>query len=564
MARARPGRRRYDWAVPAPVRIAALGGLGEIGMNCMAVECDGRIALVDCGVLFPNENIGVDVIAPDLAWVRERAAQVGAIYVTHGHEDHIGALPLLLAQVKAPVYAPPFAVHLIRARLAEAGVEADVREVRPGDVRGAGDASPISAEYVAVTHSIPDACALAIETPQGVLVHSGDFKIDESPVDGRGFDAARFEALGRAGVRLLLSDSTNAERPGLSLSESQVGPALEAAMERAEGRVFVACFASNVHRVQQIVNAARAFGRRVALLGRAMENNVRLARDLGYLRFASWQLVGVEEARTLPRKELCVVTTGTQGEPRSALSRLARGEHPDLKLDPGDLVILSSRYIPGNEIAVGNVVNALSRQGAVVAYEEVRPLHVSGHAQEEEQRRLMRLVRPAAFVPIHGEYRHLARHAAHAASEGIATRHLVTDGEVLEVGDGGVHLLEDRLPVGRVYLDRDAAGGALIEELVVRDRRLLAETGLVVAILMVDRATGAVVRGPELFGRGVPGLEGAEAEIRGDALRAVEELTPQARANVGEVQEALRLAVRRWFRKEGAKKPSVLPVVLEL
>jgi ribonuclease J len=550
--------------VPAPVRIAALGGLGEIGMNCMAVECDGRIAVVDCGILFPNENIGVDVIAPDLGWLRERAARVGAIWVTHGHEDHIGALPLLAATVKAPIFAPPFAVHLIRNRLAEAGVEADLREVRPGDVRGAGDGSPLSAEFVAVTHSIPDACALAISTPQGVLVHSGDFKIDEAPVGGRGFDAARFEALGRAGVRLLLSDSTNAERPGVSLSESQVGPALEAAMERAEGRVFVACFASNVHRVQGIVDAARAFGRRVALLGRAMETNVGIARDLGYLRFAGWQLASIDEARALPRKELCVVTTGTQGEPRSALARLSRGEHPELAIDPGDLVILSSRYIPGNEIAVGNLVNALARQGAVVAYEEARPLHVSGHAQEEEQRRLMRLVRPRVFAPIHGEYRHLARHAGHAAAEGIAERHLVTDGEVLELSDQGARPLGERLPVGRVYLDRDAAGGALVEELVVRDRRLLAETGLVVAILMIDRATGAVVRGPELFGKGVPGLEGAEAEIRAEALRAVEELTPQARESAAEVQEALRLAVRRWFRKEGARKPSVLPVVLEL
>jgi ribonuclease J len=550
--------------VAAPVRIAALGGLGEIGMNCMAVECDGRIAVVDCGILFPNENIGVDVIAPDLAWLRERAARVGAIYVTHGHEDHIGALPLLAAAVKAPIFAPPFAVHLIRNRLAEAGVEADLREVRPGDVRAAGDASPIAAEYVAVTHSIPDACALAITTPQGLVVHSGDFKIDEAPVGGPGFDAARFEALGRAGVRLLLADSTNAERPGVSMSESQVGPALEAAMERAEGRVFVACFASNVHRVQGIVSAARAFGRRVALLGRAMETNVRIARELGYLRFADWQLVSVDDARGLPRKELCVVTTGTQGEPRSALARLARGEHPDLRIDPGDLVILSSRYIPGNEIAVGNLVNALARQGAVVAYEEARPLHVSGHAQEDEQRRLMRLVRPRVFAPIHGEYRHLARHAGHAAAELIPERHLVTDGEVLELSDGGARRLEERLPVGRVYLDRDVAGGALVEELVVRDRRLLAETGLVVAILMIDRATGAVVRGPELFGMGVPGLEGAGAEIRAEALRAVDELTPQARESAAEVQEALRLAVRRWFRKEGAKKPSVLPVVLEL
>jgi ribonuclease J len=533
-------------------------------MNCMAVECDDRIAVVDCGILFPNEPIGIDAIAPDLSWLRERAAQVGAIYVTHGHEDHIGALPWLLQAVNAPVYAPPFARALIEQRLRESGIEAQVHEVRPGDVRGAGDASPIAAEFVAVTHSIPDACALAITTPQGVVVHSGDFKIDERPVGGRAFDAPRFEALGRAGVRLLLSDSTNSERPGTSLSESEVGAALEAQMERASRRVFVACFASNVHRVQQIADAARAFGRRIALLGRAMEQNVRIARDLGYLRFADWQLVSTEDARDLPPRELCVLTTGTQGEPRSALARLARGEHPDLTVGEGDLVVLSSRYIPGNEIAIGNVVNDLCRRGAVVAYEDARPLHVSGHAQEAEQRRLIQLVRPAAFVPIHGEYRHLARHAAHAAAEGVASRHLLADGEVLELDAGGARVLEDRLPVGRVYARRDAGDGGFVAELVVKDRRLLAEAGLVLAIMVVDKATGAVVRGPDLFARGVAGFEDAEAGVRSEILQAVAELSPQSRESVAEVQEALRGAVRRWFRREGARKPSVLPVVLEL
>ena len=533
-------------------------------MNCMAVECDGRIAVVDCGILFPNEPIGIDAIAPDLSWLRERAGQVGAVYVTHGHEDHIGALAWLLAAVKAPVYAPPFARALIEQRLRESGVEAQVNEVRPGDVRAAGEASPITAEFVAVTHSIPDACALALSTPQGVLVHSGDFKIDEHPVGGPPFDTARFAALGRAGVRLLLSDSTNSERPGTSLAEAEVAAALEAQLERASRRVFVACFASNIHRIQQIADAARAFGRRLVLLGRAMEQNVRIARDLGYLRFADWQLVSTEEARDLPPRELCVLTTGTQGEPRSALARLARGEHPDLTVGEGDLVVLSSRYIPGNEIAIGNVVNDLCRRGALVAYEDARPLHVSGHAQEAEQRRLIQLVRPAAFVPIHGEYRHLARHAAHAAAEGIESRHLLTDGEVLELSGSTSRVLEDRLPVGRVYARRDAGDGAFVAELVVKDRRLLSESGLVLAILVVDKATGAVVRGPELFARGVAGFEDAEAGVRAEILQAVGELSPQSRESVAEVQDVLRGAVRRWFRREGARKPSVLPVVLEL
>jgi ribonuclease J len=548
----------------APVRIVPLGGLGEIGMNCLAVEADGRIAVVDCGILFPNEPIGVDVITPDLSWLRERKERIGAIYLTHGHEDHIGALPFLLRDVRVPVYGTRFTLALLKPRLEEAGVAADLREVKPGDRRPAGDDSPIDAEFFAVTHSIPDACGLAIGTPQGTILHSGDFKIDESPIAGPPMDLARIEALGKRGVRLLLSDSTNSERTGTSISESQVGTALEEAFEGARGRVFVSCFASNIHRIQQVVNVARMFGRRIALLGRAMENNVQLARALGYLQMPAWMPVGFPEAKRLPPKELAVLTSGTQGEPRSALARIARGEHPDIALAPGDLVILSSRFIPGNEIAVGQVLNELARRGAEVAYEGLRPLHVSGHAQEAEQRRLIALARPEHFVPVHGEYRHLARHAGHAAAEGVKRRHVITDGDVLELGDAGAEVLAERVPVGRVYTDRDALGGLDIGQLVVKDRRLLAESGLLLAVLVVDKSTGAVVRGPELVARGVAAFEGAEDELRREALAAVEELSPIARADVGEVQEAVRVAIRRWFRRTTGKRPTVLPVVLEL
>jgi ribonuclease J len=550
--------------VPAPVRIVPLGGLGEIGMNCMAVESDGRIAVVDCGILFPNEAIGVDVITPDLGWLRERRDQVGAVYLTHGHEDHLGALPFLLRDVRVPVYATRFTLALLRPRLAEAGVSADLREVVPGDVRPAGEASPIAAEFLAVTHSIPDACGLALRTPQGTLLHSGDFKIDPTPVRGPGMDLDRIAALGRQGVRLLLSDSTNSERSGSSLSEAAVAPALEAAFEGARGRIFVACFASNVHRIQGVVNAARAFGRRIAFLGRSMEANVRVAQELGYLDLPGWMPASPEEAHDLPPREVCVLTTGTQGEPRSALARLARGEHPDLAVAPGDLVVLSSRFIPGNEVAVGQVVNDLCRRGAAVIYDSVRPLHVSGHAQEEEQRRLIALARPTHFVPIHGEYRHLARHAAHAAAEGVAHRHVLTDGEVLELTDGGASVLAEPVPTGRVYTDRDALLGADIGALVVRDRRLLADAGLCIAVLAIARTSGAVVRGPELFARGVAGFEGGEEELRAEVLRALEELSPAARTDAEEVREALRAAVRRHFRRTTGKRPTVLPVVLEL
>ncbi|HET6413921.1 MAG TPA: ribonuclease J [Anaeromyxobacter sp.] len=548
----------------APVRILPLGGLGEIGMNCLAVECDGRIAVIDCGVLFPNEPIGVDLIAPDLSFLRERREQVGAVFLTHGHEDHIGSLPFLLRDVRAPVYGTPFTLALLRPRLEEAGVAADLRVVAPGDVRPAGEASPISAHFLAVTHSIPDACGLALRTPQGTVLHSGDFKIDPTPVRGPGMDLAGIEALGREGIRLLLSDSTNAERAGTSLSEAQVGPALEQAFETAQGRVFVACFASNVHRIQGVVNAARAFGRRIAFLGRSMEATVAIARGLGYLTMPEWMPATPAEARELPPREVCILTTGTQGEPRSALARLARGEHPDLELLPGDLVILSSRFIPGNEVAVGQLVNELARRGARPVYDSLLPLHVSGHAQEAEQRRLIALARPEHFLPIHGEFRHLARHAAHAAAEGVPFRHLLTDGQVLELADRGVTVLLEPVPTGRVYTDRNFLLGEDIGAMVVRDRRLLAEAGLCIAVLAVERATGAVVRGPELFARGVAGFEGAEEEVRSEVVRTLDELSPNARADVEEVQEAIRDAVRRFFRRTTGRRPTVLPVVLEL
>ena len=549
-----------------PVRIVPLGGLGEVGMNCLAVEAAGRIAVVDCGVLFPDEHVGVDVVCPDLSWLLERAGQVDAVFLTHGHEDHVGALPFLLRQLPVPVYGTRFTLAAVRGRLAEAGIAADLREVAPGDVRPSGEGSPISAEWIAVTHSIPDACALALRTPQGTLLHTGDFKLDDHPVAGPPADLARLAALGREGVRLLLSDSTNADRPGRALPEAAVGPALAEVLAAATGRVFVAAFSSNVHRMQQVVDGARACGRRLAILGRGMVETFATAKSLGLITEPHWMPVSPEEARGLPPRELCVLSTGTQGEPRSALARLARGEHPELRIAPGDTVVRSARTIPGSELMVGRLLDDLCRRGAKVLGEGPPPLHATGHGQEEEQRQMVRLVRPERFVPVHGTYRLLSRHLDHAVAEGVprARCHLLCDGDVLELDDGGARVLPERAPTGRVYAVRDELGQSDVPHLVVQDRRLLAEGGLCLVVLAVSRDSGAVVRGPELFGMGVAGLEEGRPELVAEALAAVETLSPAARAAPGEVQEALRTAVRRWFRRTTGRRPSVLAVVLEL
>ena len=545
------------------VRIVPLGGLGEVGMNALVIEEGGRRVLVDCGVMFPNDDVlGVEVAIPDLRFIRE-AGGLDAILLTHGHEDHIGALPSLLREFPVPVYGTQFTLAIVESKLSEFSIEAQLREVAP---RQTFEAGPFLVEPIRVAHSIPDGVGFAIETGDGVIIHTGDFKIDLTPVDGERLDLTRFAEYGKAGVAALLSDSTNSERDGFSVSESRVAETFARRFRDAKGRIIVALFASNVHRVQSILNVAAAIGRKVALAGRSINTNVRIAERLKLLTIPPGVIVDLETAEKLPAKQLIVLASGAQGEPGSALARMAAGDYKQLPIEPGDSVFFSSRSIPGNELAIAHLANSLARRGANVIDRTLDPIHASGHAQSDEQKILIDAVRPENFVPIHGEYRMLLAHARTALAMGVAASgvFVVEDGETLTI-DGGVMRHGGSVPSGRVWLD--ARGGVDVSELVLKERGLLSEMGLVLALVVADRKTGDILRGPEIFGRGVAHFnEGGE--LHGTALRgareALGELSPEMRTIASALEDALSRGVRRAFRRETGKRPAVLPVAVLL
>lgn len=546
------------------VRIIPLGGLGEVGMNAMVVEEDGRRVLVDCGVMFPNDQVlGVEVAIPDLRYLRE-AGGLDAVLLTHGHEDHVGALPSLLKEFPVPVYGTKFTLSLVKERLDEFGLDAKLHEVTP---REPFEAGPFIAEPLRVAHSIPDGVGFSIETGEGIVVHTGDFKIDLQPVDGERLDLARFSELGRAGVAALLSDSTNAEREGFSVSEAAVAEAFARRFRGAKARIVVALFASNVHRVQSILHIAAALGRKVALAGRSLARNVRIAEELKMLKVPPGVIIDVDTAAKLAPKDVIIVSTGAQGEPGSGLARMAAGEHA-IRIELGDLVIFSSRSIPGNEIAIAQLADRLARRGATVVDRAFDAIHASGHGYAEEQRLMLDAVRPRNFVPIHGEYRMLVAHARTAMGMGMAASEVfvVEDGDVLELSDQGQSMrIGTPVPVGRVWLD--SRGGLDVPEIVLRERNLISETGLVLAFVVADRKTGALVRGPELVGKGVhrfaEGSDVYEAAMKG-ARAALEELSPEMRTISSALEEALSSGVRRAFRRETGTRPAVLPVAILL
>ena len=549
------------------VDLTFLGGLGEIGLNLMTVETADYLVVVDAGLMFPEDHmLGIDIVIPDFSFLRERREKVGAVVLTHGHEDHIGAVPFLLREIQAPVYGTPLTLALLREKLKEHGLmgEAELREIRPGENLRLG---PFEFEFIPVPHSIVDGVGFALQTPQGILVHSGDFKVDQTPVVGTAMNLNRFAHYGEKGVLALLSDSTNAERPGYTLSEREIGLTLENLVREALGRVIIAVFASHIPRLQQIVRIAAKFGRKVLFNGKSMVINTRLAKDLGYLEVLPGVEIGMRDLAGSAPGETIIVTTGSQGEPMSALARIALEAHKQIHIQKGDLVILSSKFIPGNERAITTVINNLYRLGAEVIYQEVADIHVSGHASQEELKLLLNLTRPRYFTPIHGEMRHLVKHAGLARTVGIPEERLLLaqDGCQIRFDAQGARIQEDRVEVGRVFVDGKGVGD--VSRFVLRDRRHLAADGLVIAVVTVDPVARIFVTEPDLITRGFT-LEEEQANLLEQARRIFHEIVSRGLSEPThdwlEIQAQVGKALRKLFFKALERRPMILPLILTL
>jgi ribonuclease J len=546
------------------VRLIPLGGLGEIGLNMMLIEYGDDVIAVDCGLMFPDDELpGIDYVIPDFSYALAKRDAFRGVVLTHGHEDHIGALPYLLKSVRVPVYATPLTQALVGEKLREHGLleQADLRVMRP---RTPFTLGPFTIEPIRVTHSIADGMGLAISTPAGTVIHTGDFKLDPSPLDGEPADMARFAELGEQGVVVLCSDSTNVDRPGHTRSEIEVGAALAERFDAARGRIILATFASHIHRIQQVLTLAAARGRHVSLLGRSMEKNVAIAAELGYLTLPPGLLRPLEELVALPPERQVILSTGSQGEPHSALALMAAGEHKYVQIGRGDLVVISARVIPGNERTVGRVINALYRLGAEVLYDDNAFVHVSGHASQEDLKLMLKLTNPRYFVPVHGEYRHLLGHARLAASTGLDPERvfLIEDGTGIEVTPTSARVLPG-YPTGRVLVDGTGIGD--IGAVVLRDRQILAEEGVIA--VAVTFARGVLVAGPEIASRGVVYVKENEAfleDLRVAVRVALAERMPDESWERDAVVARIRTAVRQLVNHRVQRKPVVLPIILEV
>jgi ribonuclease J len=543
-----------------------LGGLGEFGMNMMALRLGDAIIVIDAGMMFPeSELLGVDLVIPDITYLKQNRSLVKAIVLTHGHEDHIGALPYILRDLNVPVYGTRFTLALVRKRLEEAGLidSTTLREVIPGRLV---EIDPFEIEFIAVTHSTIDCVALAIRTPLGVIIHTGDFKIDQTPVGGAPFDLHAFARYGNEGVLALFSDSTNVERPGFTPSERAVVPRLEDLCRSAPRRVVLSCFASSIHRIQQVIDIASRVGRKVAFVGRSMVDNIEIAHSMDYLRIPDGMVVRPQDIRSFDPKRLVILASGSQAEPMSSMSRIAVDNHRFVSVDENDTVILSARIIPGNEKPIFRMLDNMFRRRALVYYENsAGTIHVSGHASQEEQKLILQLCKPKYFVPVHGEFRHLFRHAALAHQLGCVSSEilLMEDGQVVEFTEDRAYRREP-VTAGRVLVD----SGSLeeIEEAVVRDRKHLSEDGVLVPIIAIDKHTGKMDMQPEIVTRGMFSDNGQElmAGARDVVLKTVEQSNAEEKMDWSVMKEKIRVDLKRYINKHTSKRPLILPVILEV
>jgi ribonuclease J len=550
----------------APVRVIFLGGLGEIGRNCMAIEQDGKVLLIDCGLMFPDADMhGIDLVLPDFTWLREHADDIVAVVATHGHEDHVGALQYLLRELSFPIYGSAVTLGLARNRIEEAGLlgRTELITVNDGERLMIG---PFDVEFIPVTHSVPHAHAIALHTAQGVILHTGDFKLDLTPVDGRRTDIGRIGTIATTeGIRLLLADSTNAEEQGHAPSETSVGAVLRSVFSEQKGRrIITASFASHLHRIQQIADAAIANGRKVATLGLSMKKNVRMGRDLGVLKIPDDVLIDIEDAAKYPPGQICIVSTGSQGEPMSALALLARGESKWVKVGDSDTVVLSSHAIPGNEGNVNRVIDDLLRAGVEVVHSGVADVHATGHAQADELKTYLSLTRPEHYVPIHGEYRHMVANAKLGRLMGVdpAKVLICADGDVLRLDDDGLRR-DGRVPAGYLYVDGIVGD---VGQGVLRDRKVLAEEGVVVVVVTVDIETGKVLVGPEIITRGWVYAPEAE-DLLDEACDRVAEVVERSLAagvkDVESLERDVRRAAGKFVNERTKRRPMIVPVVME-